>query len=449
MNTKILEECFGEQIESNSINRIWTDSRSLEAGDVFVAIKGDNFDGHAFLEQAQEKGAVALIGTEAPPKSIRIPYIQVSDSVEAIRKLAAAYRATLKLTIIAVAGSNGKTTTKEFIFHHLAQIHGKDKVFKSKKSENSILGIGLSLLQIRTEEVAVLEVGIDEPGWMTKHLQILKPDIGIITTIQEEHLERLKDIETVAREELRLASHLKDAEKIFVANYDSEWIRLEALGKNTLSYSLKHRADIEGKFLQPNTLEAYGLHWKNPLPGPMNAENLLGSLAVVAAIHPELKIEGYRHLHSKLEVFQGEPHRSLWYESTQDCFVYDDCYNANPSSMEAAIQTFLEIAEGFGKVAILGDMFELGTTSQQSHQRILNLAMVSGFDEILLFGSNFRKCLSEMPSQPTRVRSYTDKAELREAIKSTRKDFTAYFVKGSRGNRLEEVLDLFPRKKNK
>ncbi|PIR23939.1 MAG: hypothetical protein COV44_00570 [Deltaproteobacteria bacterium CG11_big_fil_rev_8_21_14_0_20_45_16] len=449
MNAKLLEQCFGQKLGDFSIHRIWTDSRSIQVGDVFVAIKGDNFDGHNFLEQAQESGAVALIGSEAPSKSIRIPYIQVSDSVEAIRKLAAAYRAILNIKIIAVAGSNGKTTTKEMIFHHLCEIHTKEKVFKSKKSENSILGIGLSLLQIRNEEIAVLEVGIDEPGWMIKHLQILQPDIGIITSIQEEHLERLKDIETVAREELRLASDLKERQKIFVANYDSEWIRLEALGNRTLSYSLKHRADIEGRFLPPNTLEAFGLQWKNPLPGSANAENLLGSLAVITALQPELKLADYRKLCKQFENFQGEPHRSLWYESTEDCFVYDDCYNANPSSMEAAIQTFLEIAEGFSRIAILGDMFDLGPSSFQAHQRILNLAMVSGFDKIFVFGVNFRECLSQMPSPPSHIQSFIDKTELRQALHSMHKDFAAYLIKGSRGNRLEEILDLFPRRKNK
>src|SRR5205085_4819711 len=133
----------------------------------------------------------------------------------ALRQMAKAYRSTLKIPIFAVAGSNGKTTTKEWLAFLLKELFSAAEIFKTAKSNNSILGIALSLLEIRKEKMAVIEIGIDEPGWMKKHLEVVSPDFGVITNIGEEHLNRLKNIETVAKEELRLLEYLRKNKKAF------------------------------------------------------------------------------------------------------------------------------------------------------------------------------------------------------------------------------------------
>lgn len=419
-----------------------TDTRALKPGEVFVAIKGDQFDGNHFVEQALKQGAAFVICENSSKLDGEVV---VHDSVEFLREAAQLKRSTFEnVQIFAVAGSNGKTTTKEFLSYLCQLCFGEENVYKTLKSENSVLGLAMNLLRIEDHhQVAILEVGIDEPGWMKKHLELMQPNFGIITTIQEEHLHKLKNIETVANEELQLLYYIVKSNGGFAANLDSEWIRLEEMPKNHLSYSLERRADIEGGFRSPGILSAFGVEWANPLSGKHNAQNLLAALTALRLLKTDLKRTDLEFLSQNIKYFKGEAHRSKYFETGNAVFVYDDCYNANPSSMEAALQTYLELSEGLHRIAVLGEMKELGSSSTASHTRILNLALVSGFEKIFCYGEEFKKAM-DLSKSPAESLSYFDSMEeLKKAVQESISSYQSYFIKGSRGNRLERLLDLF------
>jgi len=373
--------------------------------------------------------------------------IEVPGTIEALRSMAKSHRSRLKTQIFAVGGSNGKTTTKEWLAYLLGEYAGKDRVFKTLKSNNSILGIALSLLQIREEDFAVIEIGIDEPGWMEKHLEIVRPSGGLITMIGEEHLQSLKNIETVASEELKLLKYLKETKGFYAANLDSPWIAKESLPSNSLTYALDARAELEGKYLAPQTLSAFGLKWDNPLPGKHNAQNLLAALAALRLLAPEISLADLKKISLTAPLFSGEAHRSLWLSFAQDVRVFDDSYNANPESMEKAFESFEELSRGCHQKMILGDMLDLGEASQKSHLRILNLALVSGVNEIFLFGPLFKEAFeslqSSLPASSPKVHSFTKMEDLQKAAQDSTEAYDCFLLKGSRGMALERVLKVF------
>ncbi len=434
-----------------SAQRIISDSRQLQPGDFFAAIKGDTFDGHDFVAAASERGAVgALIDLshEAKLRALALPssfvLVAVPDVTEALRALAKAHRRRLTIPVVAIAGSNGKTTTKEWTAHLLKSLLGPNAVFKTHKSLNSILGIALSLLQIRQETVAVIEIGIDEPGWMERHLEVVAPTHGLITTIAEEHLNKLGTIDQVAQEELKLFHYLQASGGFFAANLDSPWI-LQAhhdYGKQFrgVTYALESRALNEGLFVAPVTLQAYGLKFLNPLPGAHNAQNLMAALTMVGLVFP-YTLDHLTRLKGAVQSFEGEPHRSQWKLYSEDIQVYDDCYNANPDSMEKALQTFKDLSDGCIQQVILGDMLDLGDATAQAHTRILNLASVLGFDKVYVLGPHFREALSALPIKPENVGSFDKHEDLAQDLRAHLKPADTLFFKGSRGMALEKILD--------
>lgn len=430
---------------------ISTDSRSIKKNEVFVAIEGDLFDGHRFVEEVIAKDALCAVVQKKNIENLKLgssvdqkKLIIVDDSIQFLRALAKEYIKELKPKIIAVGGSNGKTTTKELIAHLLKNIQAPESVFKTNKSENSILGIALNLLRLEPHhQFAVVEVGIDEPGWMNKHLELLNPDYGLITCIEEEHLEKLKDLKTVAEEELSLLRFLVKKGGSFAANIDSSFIRLEQLPETNLTYSLELDADIEGRFHSGYFLDCFGKNFKNPLPGKHNAQNLLAALAVIRLLKPDLDLQDIEKVKNSLESFEGEAHRSLYKEYSNSIFVYDDCYNANPNSMENALETFFEITQGIQKFGIIGDMLDLGEKEDSAHRRLINVLSVSDFEKIFLFGDRLAKAAQHSSSKSKKLVLAKNIEELKKLISQNVGSYQAYFVKGSRGMKLERVLELF------
>lgn len=441
----------GLSIDFEKIARIETDSRIALDGALFVAIKGERFDGHDFVTQSFQKGALAALVQRNwvnPIPENEKKLIRVDDPIESLRELAKHYRSQLKTTVIAVGGSNGKTTTKEWIAHFLAELHGQTEVFKTKGSENSILGVALSLLRIRNEKFSVLEIGIDEPGWMQKHLELVQPDSGVITSIAEEHLERLKNIETVAKEELRLLDYIEEKRASFALNLDCSWIQKRSTTTDHLSYSLtkSQRADIEGIYLSPNRLSAFGEIFESPLPGQHNAQNILAALTCVCLSHPEMSRQEIKKLAASCSRFEGAKHRSQILRKEPDLLIFNDCYNANPNSMAKALETFFEIAKKYEKILVLGDMRELGEQSETAHRRLLNEALVSEARVIYLTGASMKKSLSQLStSDQKRFLHFDSLEDLKKSLKSEIKSNQAFLVKASRGIGLESVLEIFDR----
>jgi len=441
---------------SQEIQGFSTDSRHIRPGEIFVAISGEKFDGHDFVAEISTQGALgAIVSKSAILKdSDKIPsgfpLFQVENTTEALRTIAAAYRKALTIPIIAVGGSNGKTTTKEWIAHLLAnKLENSQKVYKTAKSLNSILGIALSILSIRDEEVAVIEIGIDEPGWMDQHLAVVQPTHGILTTIAEEHLNRLSNIETVAKEELKLFQFLiQKTAGHFAANIDSPYIAKaiseeKIISDRLITYGLDGKAMIEGRYLAPHRLHSFGVEWQNPLPGKHNAQNLLAAISMLRLLYPSITRAELMRISESTQNFKGEAHRSRWINSKNDVRIFDDCYNANPSSMEASLQTFIELTDGCHQHVVLGDMLDLGSASDDAHRRILNVVSVLNFDHIYLFGPEFRKAYDGMIRKPENISCFLEMEMLIATLKKNLNAGHTVFLKGSRGMALERVLKPF------
>jgi len=433
-----------QKLQVSAFRRIWTDSRTTKKADLFASISGENFNGHDFIFEAFKKGAVgALVSQSNFKEKDKLPkdfcLIEVQDTVQALRKIAKAHRENLTIPVLAIAGSNGKTTTKEWIWHFLSRI-SSENIFKTLRSQNSILGIALSLLQIRDEKIAIIEIGIDEKGWMDQHLEIVQPTHGIITTISEEHLQHLKDIETIAQEELKLLNYLNTKKGAFAANLDCAWITKSKIPADSLTYSLSGQGDIAGSFSFPQSLSAFGINWHNPLPGKHNAQNLLAALTAVRLLRPDLKKDQLTRLAETTKSFEGEAHRSRWITLKNKLKVYDDSYNANPSSMEIAISTFLELSNGKSRHLVIGDMLDLGEKSKSLHKKVLDLLTKTEFKKAYLLGENFSACKEALKDFSDKIQFFTSYENLEKEVCAEVNTKDSVLLKGSRGMALERLL---------
>lgn len=342
------------------------DSRLLQENYVFIATKGEKVDGHKFIPSVFEKGAMAVI-CEDVPEDLTGPCIQVKDSFVALKKLAAFYRQQLDLKVIGITGSVGKTSTKEFVAGVLS---ARYRVWKTQGNFNNEVGLPLTVLQLRDEhEIAVLEMGISDFGEMHRLSEIARPDICILTNIGQCHLEFLGDRDGVLRAKTEIFDFMNPEGTIFVNGDDDKLITLkdkwqeklvtfgrnqtnDVFAANEVSKGLLGSlADIQGKV---NISEV-----QVPLPGEHMVLNALAASAVADMLG--LSTEEIKAGMRKVQSVSGRSNII----PLQDFVLIDDCYNANPVSMKAAVD-LLQSANG-RKIAVLGDMFELGEEEEKLH----------------------------------------------------------------------------------
>ena len=433
-----------------------TDTRSLKKGALFAAIKGDQFDGHAFLQKATELGSSAVL-SELSFKDSKITnevdYFQVKDVTNALRFLAQAWREQFEIPIIAITGSVGKTSTKELVSACFKGKHAN--VLSTRASENGYLGIALTLLRLeKSHQAAIIEIGIDEPGAMEKHLEVVDPTSAILTTIGPEHLEKLINIKTVAKEEL-LSLHWVDEKNGAIAiNADDPLIESAfnetkkpnqhffSLGNINANYSVTGSLDSSKNLLKiNNSIEGEkNFEIPLPLPGEHNARNLLGAVCIALAnkVTPAEIKKG-------LKDFFTQPFgRSETVTLNNGVTVYCDFYNSNPTSLNAA----LEVTKKYSppKWLCLGDMLELGEEEKKYHTDIA-LKLLKDFNtknnHILLYGKRMRWLFEEMKkSQYLFSLAHFEDIQLlsAELSKNVQKnDFV--LLKGSRGMKMESIYE--------
>jgi len=420
------------------------DTRELTPGQCYLAIKGENFDGHDFTEQAFKQGAsLAIVDADSAQAHgfaqqrcgiTTAPILAVPDTVKALQDLARAYRNVLaagECKVIGVAGSNGKTTTRHLIHHVMT--HAGKRGTQSPKSFNNHLGVPLTLLAARpTDDFLACEIGTNHPGEIDFLSAIARPDIAVITSIGEEHLEFLGDIEGVAREELMILNHVID---------DGPAV----LGDGKLNNILRKRfPDLEGwikKRVSGKIIKRPKVNLRRHMPRFIGAHNAInGSIAAAVAQWLGIKKDRWE---AALVTATPPPHRMVRLEFGHDVVVIDDCYNANPTSMELAIHALYREAKGRA-IPILGDMLELGNASEFCHGRIGGIALVK-----MIYGQMFIFIGQEM-CQHAACDDFIDNKQcvcfpewsdnLPEKIAALLDPGDTVLLKASRGMRLERLI---------
>jgi UDP-N-acetylmuramoyl-tripeptide--D-alanyl-D-alanine ligase len=429
------------------------DSRKVNGGDIFVALSGDKTDGHEFIEAAIKRGAKAILcrGNWSGPKSKSAAFYLVKDPFQAMQMVAKAWRAKLSCPVIAVAGSVGKTTTKEMT---AALLRGAfTKVSATLGSENGFIGIPLTLLRAPLDcEALVVEIGIDAPGAMAQHLEMVLPDIGIVTSIAPEHLEQLHDLDTVAREENLCLEWISSHGGTAVINGDDPRIcplRHSLPEDRIVTYGLNDGSeefDVIGKAIgsgPQGQLVVHGLGvdsltMPSPLPGLHNARNLLGAFTIVRklGLTPTQILGG-------LGTFKASEGRSLLKTLPSGTALYCDFYNASPASMEAAFATVAPLSQQRQgrRIAFLGDMLELGPTEEVLHRNLAASLIGYHFDMVLTVGPRMVALVDELKKRQFSgiLRHDMDPAPLAHWLVPQLKASDVVLIKASRGMALERA----------
>ncbi len=425
------------------IKGISIDTRQISDGNLFVPLKGENIDGNTLIKDAFEKGVLAsLIDREYYEKNKsdfeNLPLIIVEDTLKGLGLLANFHRKRFDIPVVAIGGSNGKTTTKEILSHILSV---DNKVLKTYKNYNNQLGIPLMLLCLdETYQVAILEIGTNEPGEIAYLSELLEPTHGLITNIGKEHLEKLIDIVGVEMEETFLFGHLRKFNKMSFINYDDKILSKYA---NLLETKYVFGQDegmhltykvILDENLNP-TLSIKTYDEKNfdveikGIVGHIQAYNAAAAIAIAMELGEETDI--IKKALAEYVPESGNGYGRMLVEIIGQNTVLNDCYNANPNSVSAALDT-LNLYSNY-KIAVLGDMLELGDNTVEEHKDIIELASIIA-DEVYLYGSIYGGL--ELKNNCSH---FSDKNDIVKTILKKDKP-TTILVKGSRGMRLEDVI---------
>lgn len=426
------------------IHAVCTDTRRMEKSSLFIALRGEKFDGNDFIPQAAAGGAIAAL-VDHPPETIlpNVHLIQVPDTRRAMGKLASRVRQDLIGKVVAVAGSNGKTSTKHLIDSALC---GKLRGSISPKSFNNDIGVPLSIFPADPrQDYLVLELGTNNPGEIAALTEIAQPDIAVITNVGAEHLEGLGDLRGVRQEEASVIKGLSPDGMLVVNGDDRELLEAVAqykgqrvtfgFGEHNDLFASDIRCDENGVQFRLNKSRR---EFFVPLLGRHTACNALAAIAVARKLglrEGEI-IESLGHAHG--------PEMRLQLKKANGFTVLNDAYNANPNSMKAALETVVALPARGRKVAVLGDMLELGDATERYHREIGEFAASCKLDQLICVGA-WGKTIAEAAvaaGQPkATVTRYRDSATTAERIRQHLRESDLVLLKASRGVRLEAVAN--------
>ncbi len=426
MNLKQLHDYFKDSSE------VVTDSRKLKQDCLFIGLRGENFDGNQFAEMAIENGAkYALVDRpEIAKKNNRLMLVQ--DTLKTLQNLALYHRKTLKAKIIALTGSNGKTTTKELSKSVLSQ---KFKTKASKGNFNNHIGVPLTLLDFDQKlEIGIVEMGANHQKEINFLCQLAQPDIGLITNFGEAHLEGFGGYEGVIKGKSELYDYLSQTKGTIVLNSDDTLQKKWKYYSPHFTYGEDLEADCHLEYLKrkskPLAIRLKGKTIESQLYSEYNYPNIAGAVAL--GKYFDLTLEEI-----KLGILSYKPtnNRSQIIHRGSNTITLD-AYNANPTSMSASIKSFENNRKKRG-IVILGDMFELGIYSEAAHQKILNQLISTHIEEILLLGDFFFKTKSKDP----RVHLFKSDEEIRGYLTDHPSSGSEILIKGSRGMAMEGLLE--------
>ena len=413
-------------------HRVTTDSRDIRKGDVFIALKGENFDGNKFAAQAIKDGAsIAIIDNK---EYLSDKCLLVPDSLVFLQETAKYHRQQLRFPILGITGTNGKTTTKELCHAVLSR---KYKTIATQGNYNNHIGVPLTLLSMDdSTEFGIVEMGANHPGEIKILCGIADPDFGIITNIGRAHLEGFGSYENIIKTKNELYDHiLAKKGKIFVNASDPLLMELSAKHER-MTFGPAGNF-LKGEIKQTTPYLVYSLktikgdlYVKTHLIGGYNFDNAMAASCVGSYFDVDaLKIQ------EAIETYQPSNLRSQLIKTSRNTVILD-AYNANPSSMKAAVSNFSTM-QASHKTIILGEMLELGSESQHAHQELLNMVEDGHFDQVFLVGHNFEHC----PNKLNFIKHFKDTEALIEYLKQNPVLSSFILVKGSRGNKLERIVE--------
>lgn len=437
-----------QEIKGIVFSSVCIDSRIAKGGDLFFALRGARSDGHLFALNAVKSGAAGLV-LEHPVEGIPdgVPVFLVRDSLKALQDLAAYNRRRSGVPVVGVTGSSGKTTTKDLIHSVLSSRY---KTLKTEGNFNNELGLPLTLLRLDdTYGAAVVEMAMRGPGEIDFLCRMAAPDGAVITNIGEAHFERLGSIDNIARAKGEILDHIP-ARGFAILHGDSPYIRREAA---RCRGRVKFFGDDPKLDLYPGRIcsEEGGNRFTAcisgveeeffvPLPGRHNVINSLSAIAV--GIEMGLEMEAIR------EGLSGASLTAMRLEILRlgGLSIINDTYNANPSSTRAALQTLAELGEGARKIAVLGDMLELGDKSEPGHRQVGAAALEAGVDLLAAVGSlaaHIAEGAREAGMSSTKIKQFKTAREAALGIRAILGQGDVVLVKGSRGMKMEEFINCF------
>jgi UDP-N-acetylmuramoyl-tripeptide--D-alanyl-D-alanine ligase len=409
---------------------VCTDTRNLEKGNLFFALKGPTFNGNEFAEKALNDGAkYAVIDDERYKKDER--YILVEDVLSTLQELAKYHRKQLKIPIICITGSNGKTTTKELLATVLKTTF---KTFATQGNLNNHIGVPLSLLSIKKEhEIAIIEMGASHQGEIAAYCAWALPQIGLITNIGSAHLEGFGGIEGVIKGKTELYQSLANNKGLVFYHEDDDIIREKSkMIPKRISYGKNKNADYSFKVLKENPtvkISFQDVEITSNLTGAYNATNIM----VAAAVGAHFGVSN-ENIKKGIESYFPDNNRSQIIEKNGVKYIMD-AYNANPTSMQAALESFAKM-NAPQKMVIMGDMFELGSSSSKEHLHILEVANTLGFDKIIAVGEHFSAHQENFD-----IQFFSNTESLKTWFQNQKLEDYNILIKGSRGMKLESLLE--------
>jgi UDP-N-acetylmuramoyl-tripeptide--D-alanyl-D-alanine ligase len=446
---EIVEAVKGEIVKAGKeteYEAVSTDTRTIEDDSIFIALKGENFNGNAYALQASKKGAAVCIIDEVISSLEEFNgdtvVIKVEDTKEALLKLAKYYRSKLKVKVVGITGSTGKTSTKDLV---AAFLSSKYKVFKTKGNFNNEIGLPLMIFKLTDEyDVAVLEMGMSNLGEIHRLADVARPDIGIITNIGVSHIEYLKTRENILKAKLEITDFFNSSNKL-ILNYDNDLLRtVKASNYNTLNISTEDdKVDYKAfdivlgedniRFKVMDKDRNISPEFNISIPGKHNIQNSLLAITCGRALgltYEEL-IAGSSALEftsMRLDIVKG--HKFT---------IIDDCYNASPDSMKAALEV-LENSVGNRKIAVLGTMKELGDEAYNLHREVGAFAAANGIDLLITIGE-FSEAFKEGFKKETEFMSFQSCHEAAEYLSSGILEKDVVLVKASRSMKFETIVN--------
>ncbi len=436
-----------------SINHVSIDSRNINKNTLFIAIKGERFDGHDFIDEVVKKGAAAVIINAKSFREIKnldFPVITVKDTTIALGDVAKLWRSKLKAKVIGITGSAGKTTTKEILATLLSE---KFKVNKTIANNNNHIGVPLTVLSTNEKHnVLVAELGTNHFGEIPYTSSIVSPDLALITNIGDSHLEYLKNRKGVFTEKSALLKEtMKCGGKVFINNDDKILKEFGKKIKSKITFAINEKADfkvsIKGydKFARPqieikskkNIFEA-----TLPISGEKNVLNFTAAYAIASELglsnsQIQKAVKKIKSYNKRLEI-----------KNLKKFTLINDTYNANPDSMKSSIDILNKIESRKRKIAVLGDMFELGSESKAKHLDLANFINKTKVDEVYSIGK-MMKLMNQKLNGKTKIHQhFAERESLKNFLKKLEIKNSVVLVKGSRGMKMEEFVSIIESTKN-